>query len=70
MILHWAKRLKKEGGIYFKKEGRQKVNNKNYLDIPKNIERNGRWNIQQERIETLKIRTMDLLSDNSYWKTN
>lgn len=64
-----AKRLKKEEAFYFKsKKGEAKVNNKSYLDMPKILKEMGDETIQQERIETLKIRTMDLLSDNSYWK--
>jgi hypothetical protein len=36
--------------------------------MPKILKEMGNETIQQERIETLKIKTMDLLSDNTYWK--
>jgi hypothetical protein len=64
-----AKKLKKEEAFYFKsKKGKAKVNNKSFLDMPKILKEMGDETIQQERIEILKIRTLDLLSDNTYWK--
>ena len=42
--------------------------NKVFVDMHKILKEMGNETIQQERVETLKIKTMDLLSDNTYWK--
>lgn len=64
-----TKRLKKDESFFFKsKKGKAKIDNKCFVDMPKILKEMGNETIQQERIETLKIKTMDLLSDNSYWK--
>lgn len=64
-----TKKLKKEESFFFKsKKGKAKINNKCFIDMPKILKEMGNETIQQERIETLKIKTMDLLSDNTYWK--
>lgn len=36
--------------------------------MPKILKEMGDETFQQERVEILKIKTMDLLSDNTYWK--
>jgi hypothetical protein len=62
-------KLKKEENFFFKsKNGNVKINNSSFVDMPKILKEMGNETIQQERIETLKIKTMDLLSDNTYWK--
>ena len=64
-----AKKLKKGESFYFKSgKKKAKVNNKCFVDMPKILKELGDTTLEQERIETLKIKTMDLLSDSSYWK--
>ena len=64
-----AKKLKKGEAICFKSgKKKAKVNNKSSLDMSKILNELGESTIEQERIEVLKIKTMDLLSDSSYWK--
>lgn len=64
-----AKKLKKGEFITFKSgKKKAKVNNKSFIDMPKILKELGDTTIEQERIEVLKIKTMDLLSDSSYWK--
>ncbi len=62
-------KLKKGESFFFKsKKGKAKIDNKGFVDMPKILKEMGNETIQQERIETLKIKTMDLLSDNTFWK--
>ena len=62
-------KLKKDESFLFKsKNGKAKIDNKSFVDMPKILKEMGNETIQQERVETLKIKTMDLLSDNTYWK--
>ncbi|WP_428740878.1 hypothetical protein [Tenacibaculum sp.] len=64
-----AKKLKNGEYISFK-SGKKKarINNKSFIDMPKILKELGDTTIEQERVEVLKIKTMDLLSDSSYWK--
>lgn len=64
-----TKKLKKNEAFSFKsKKGIAKIDNRNFVDMPKILKEMGDETFQQERVEILKIKTMDLLSDNTYWK--
>lgn len=64
-----AKKLKKGESFYFKSgKNKAKVNNKSFVDMPKILKELGDTTFEEERVEVLKIKTMDLLSDSSYWK--
>ena len=60
----------KRGEYFSFKSGRNKVKltNKSFIDIPKILNELGDASIAQERVEVLKIKMMDLLSDSSCWK--
>ncbi|MBE7648537.1 hypothetical protein [Tenacibaculum finnmarkense] len=60
----------KRGEYFCFKSGKNKakLTNKSFVDVPKILSELGDASIAQERVEVLKIKTMDLLSDNSYWK--
>jgi hypothetical protein len=64
-----ANRLKKGESFYFKSgKKKAKVDNKCSIDMPKILKELGDTTHEQERVEILKIKTIDLLSDSSYWK--
>lgn len=64
-----AKNLKKGESFYFRSGSkRAKVNNSSNINMPKILNELGNETYVQERIEILKIKTMDLLSDSSTWK--
>lgn len=68
-LQHKQKKLKKDEAFSFKsKKGIAKIDNRNFVDMPKILKEMGDETFQQERVEILKIKTMDLLSDNTYWK--
>ncbi|WBX73151.1 hypothetical protein PG913_09720 [Tenacibaculum pacificus] len=60
----------KRGEYFCFKSGRNKakLTNKSFVDVPKILNELGDASIAQERVEVLKIKTMDLLSDSSCWK--
>lgn len=64
-----TKKLKNNEAFCFKsKKGVAKIKNKSFVDMPKILKELGSQTFEQERTETLKIKTIDLLSDNTTWK--
>jgi len=64
-----TKQLKNNEAFYYKsKIGNAKINNKSYVNMPKILKELGAQTIEQERVEVLKIKTIDLLSDKTTWK--
>ncbi len=53
---------------YKSKEGVAKIKNTSSIDIPKILVELGGQKIEQQRIETLKLKTLDLLSNQANWK--
>ncbi len=53
---------------YISKAGSAKVGKGNYLNMPKMLYELGSQTLEQQRVETLKIKTLDLLSDKAFWK--
>jgi len=64
-----GKRLKKlESYEYKSKSGNAKIKNNNSVNMAKLLFELGDQKIEQQRIETLKIKSLDLLSDRSKWE--
>jgi hypothetical protein len=53
---------------YISKAGSAMISKGNYLNMPKMLYELGGQTLEQQRVETLKIKTLDLLSDKAYWK--
>ncbi|MBE7628372.1 hypothetical protein [Tenacibaculum piscium] len=63
-----ASKLKRGEYFCFKiGKNKAKLTSKSFIDVPKILNELGDGTIAQERVEVLKINTMDLLSDSSCW---
>lgn len=64
-----ARKLKKEEYFEYKsKAGNAKIGNSSSLNMAKLLYELGGQTLEQQRIETLKVKTLDLLSDKASWK--
>jgi hypothetical protein len=64
-----SSKLKDNESYVFKSRGRTvSMNNKVSIDMPKILDELESKTIEQRRIESLKVKTIELLSDNTKWK--
>lgn len=64
-----SSKLKEKELFVFKSKGRTvSINNQVSIDMPKILDELESKTIEQQRIETLKVKTIELLSDNTKWK--
>jgi hypothetical protein len=64
-----GRKLKKEEYFEYKsKAGNARVGNANSVNMAKLLYEIGGQTLEQQRIETLKVKTLDLLSDKASWK--
>ncbi len=64
-----SSKLNKNDSYIFKgKEKTARINNKAFIDMPKILKELGSQTFEQQRIEILKVKTIELLSDNAKWK--
>lgn len=64
-----GRKLKKEEYFEYKsKAGNARIGNSSYVNIAKLLYELGGQTLEQQRIETLKVKTLDLLSDKASWK--
>lgn len=57
-----------ESFIFKSKDKTARINNKAFIDVPKILKELGSQTIEQQRTEILKVKTIELLSDNAKWK--
>jgi hypothetical protein len=53
--------------IFKSKEKTARINNKAFVDMPKILKELGSQTFEQQRIEILKVKTIELLSNNAKW---
>ena len=64
-----GRKLKKEEHFEYKsKAGNAKIGNGSTVNMAKLLYELGGQTLEQQRIETLKVKTLDLLSDKASWK--
>lgn len=64
-----SSKLNNNDSYFFKSKDKiARINNKAFIDMPKILKELGSQTFEQQRTEILKVKTIELLSDNAKWK--